>query len=184
MMYWFDWGELTDEGWGCTANSTCCTCHPPALTYKREDYWQEKMTQVSGLLVHFSLLLSFQLPYSLTHLLDSYSYPLTLLVLYSPTHLLAYSLTTCTCTCTRTCTCTCTCQMCMQARMHSLTHYWLAAQGLSALFTYSVLKRAARNSVAAEYPRAVLRPPLQGQSRRRRGILRQAPHAMPFFQLP
>ena len=59
LMYWFDWGELTDEGWGCTANSTCCTCHPPALTYKREDYWQEKMTQVSGLLVHFSLLLSF-----------------------------------------------------------------------------------------------------------------------------
>ena len=29
--------------------------------------------------------------------------------------------------------------MCMHVRMHSLTHYWLAAQGLSALFTYSVL---------------------------------------------
>ena len=45
LMYWFDWGTETDEAWGCTANTTCCVCDPPALTYKLEDVWQERMTQ-------------------------------------------------------------------------------------------------------------------------------------------
>lgn len=58
LLYWFGWGEVTDEEWGCTANSTCCTCHPPALTYKREDYWQEKMTQGLSALFTYSVLLA------------------------------------------------------------------------------------------------------------------------------
>ena len=87
MLYLWDWGEKTDENWGCptwpgtltltltliltltltltliltltttltltltlsqgvAGNSTCCTCADGALTYKVEDYWNEKMTQV------------------------------------------------------------------------------------------------------------------------------------------
>ena len=58
MMYWFNWGEVTDEGWGCTANTTCCTCDPPALTYKLEDYWNERMTRGLSALFTYSVLLA------------------------------------------------------------------------------------------------------------------------------
>ena len=49
---------MTDETWGCTANTTCCTCVPPALTYKLEDYWQERMTQGMSALFTYSVLLA------------------------------------------------------------------------------------------------------------------------------
>jgi len=58
MFYWFGWGEVTDESWGCTRNSTCCTCDPPALTYSLEDYWQEKMTQCLSALFTYSALIA------------------------------------------------------------------------------------------------------------------------------
>jgi len=61
LMYWFGWGEETDDGWGCTSsfvNMSCCTCHPPALTYKLEDYWQERMAQGLSALFTYSVLLA------------------------------------------------------------------------------------------------------------------------------
>ena len=64
MFYVFDWGEVTDENWGCptwpgvSGNSTCCTCDAGALTYKVEDYWNEKMTQGLSALFTYSVLLA------------------------------------------------------------------------------------------------------------------------------
>jgi hypothetical protein len=64
MFYVFDWGEVTDESWGCptwpgvSGNSTCCTCDAGALTYKVEDYWNEKMTQGLSALFTYSVLLA------------------------------------------------------------------------------------------------------------------------------
>lgn len=64
MFYVFDWGEVTDEDWGCptwpgvNGNSTCCTCDAGALTYKVEDYWNEKMTQGLSALFTYSVLLA------------------------------------------------------------------------------------------------------------------------------
>jgi len=60
LMYWFSWGEQTDFEWGCTANSTCCTCDAAtgALTYKLEDLWQERMTQGLSALFTYSVLLA------------------------------------------------------------------------------------------------------------------------------
>jgi hypothetical protein len=64
MFYVFDWGEVTDETSGCprwpgvSANSTCCTCDAGALTYKVEDYWNEKMTQGLSALFTYSVLLA------------------------------------------------------------------------------------------------------------------------------
>ena len=59
-MYWFSWGEQTDFEWGCTRNSTCCTCDAAtgALTYKLEDLWQERMTQGLSALFTYSVLLA------------------------------------------------------------------------------------------------------------------------------
>ena len=65
MFYVFDWGEVTDESWGCptwpdvSGNTTCCTCEKGALTYKVEDYWNEKMTQGLSALFTYSVLLAF-----------------------------------------------------------------------------------------------------------------------------
>jgi len=64
MLYLFDWGEKTDDDWGCPTwpgvggNSTCCTCADGALTYKVEDYWNEKMTQGLSALFTYSVLLA------------------------------------------------------------------------------------------------------------------------------
>eukprot|EP00908_Phaeocystis_cordata_P025183 Transcript_7633.p2 GENE.Transcript_7633~~Transcript_7633.p2 ORF type:complete len:413 (+),score=148.40 Transcript_7633:152-1390(+) len=67
MMYWFDWGYVTVEDWGCTRNTSDpndvynnpkTTCDPPALTYSVEDYWQEKMTQGLSALFTYSVLLA------------------------------------------------------------------------------------------------------------------------------
>ena len=66
LMYWFSWGEQTDYEWGCTRNSTCCTCvlhmrgdeYVGALTYKLEDLWQERMTQGLSALFTYSVLLA------------------------------------------------------------------------------------------------------------------------------
>ena len=59
LLYWFGWGTDTFDDYGCTANTSCCKCDVAsgALTYKLEDYWQERMAQgLSALFTYAALL--------------------------------------------------------------------------------------------------------------------------------
>lgn len=59
LLYWFGWGTATFDTYGCIANTSCCTCDVAsgALTYKLEDYWQERMAQgLSALFTYAALL--------------------------------------------------------------------------------------------------------------------------------
>jgi hypothetical protein len=58
LLYWFGWGTATFDEYGCVANTSCCTCAGGALTYKLEDYWQERMAQGLSALFTYSALLA------------------------------------------------------------------------------------------------------------------------------
>ena len=76
LLYWFNWGYLTDPVFPCTHDHTlageikfeCVGGHYVVLA---EDYWQEKMTQILSALFTYSTLLAAPWRFSILHQLYS-----------------------------------------------------------------------------------------------------------------
>jgi hypothetical protein len=71
MLYWFNWGYLTDPVFACTADSTQHTCVDGTYRVLVEDYWQEKMTQSMSACFTYSTLLAMPWRVGILHQLFS-----------------------------------------------------------------------------------------------------------------
>ena len=60
LLYFWGLGDASWSDYGCTTNFSCCTCDMATgtLTYRIEDYWQERMAQAMSALFTYSVLLA------------------------------------------------------------------------------------------------------------------------------
>jgi hypothetical protein len=60
LLYQFGWGTATWADYGCIGNFSCCECDlaSGALSYRVEDYWQERTAQALSALFTYSVLLA------------------------------------------------------------------------------------------------------------------------------